>query len=199
MAEGYEAVYTSLYEYLTETVKDVPAGSNGVIFTPWLHGNRCPFEDPEATGMFFGIKLETGKTELIRAVLEGVFYHLRWMLECQDRKIKTSNPVRFVGGGALSPVSCQMLADITGRKIETVDSPQNVGAIGAAAVTAAGLGILRNLEEAGKLIHPAAVYDPDPEKHAQYQPYYDAFRELYSKNRKIYKMLGKAVQEENGR
>ncbi len=199
VAEGYEAVYTSLYEYLTETVKDVPAGSNGVIFTPWLHGNRCPFEDPEATGMFFGIKLETGKTELIRAVLEGVFYHLRWMLECQDRKIKTSNPVRFVGGGALSPVSCQMLADITGRKIETVDSPQNVGAIGAAAVTAAGLGILRNLEEAGKLIHPAAVYDPDPEKHAQYQPYYDAFRELYSKNRKIYKMLGKTVQEENGR
>lgn len=189
VTEGFEATYTSLYDYMTETVKDIPPGANGVIFTPWLHGNRCPFEDPNSTGMFFGIKLETGKTELIRAVLEGVFYHLRWMLECQDKKLKTSNPIRFVGGGALSPVSCQILADITGRTIETVASPQNVGSVGAAAVTAVGLGIIESLECVQDFIPAAAVYEPDMEKHAQYEPYYQTFKKLYKANKELYKEI----------
>lgn len=191
ISQGYESTYRSLYDYMTETVKDVPPGSGGVIFTPWLHGNRCPFEDPDATGMFFGIRLETGKTEMIHAVLEGVFYHLRWMLECQDRKLKTSNPVRFVGGGALSPVSCQMLADITGRTIETVRSPQNAGAVGAAAVAAAGLGILSDLDCVRSFIPAAASYFPSAEKHRLYEPYYQTFRKLHSANRKLYKGLRK--------
>lgn len=189
VTEGYEATYTSLYEYLTQTVKDAPPGSGGVIFTPWLHGNRCPFEDPHSTGMFFGIKLETGKTEMIRAVLEGVFYHLRWMLECQDKKLRTSNPIRFVGGGALSPVSCQMLADILGRRIETVASPQNVGSVGAAAVTAVGLGIIPNLECVQDFIPAEHSYEPDMEKHKAYQPYYETFKKLYQANKKLYKAI----------
>lgn len=182
----YEGRYASLYDYMMECIQDVPPGSGGVIFTPWLHGNRCPFEDPNATGMFFGIRLETGKTEMIRAVLEGVFYHLRWMLECQDRKMKTAEVIRFVGGGALSPVACQMLADITGRKIETVDSPQNVGSVGAAAVTAVGLGLIESLEQTADFIPVTARYTPDAERHQQYEKYYQAFRKLYKANRKLF-------------
>ena len=87
-----------------------------MIFTPWLHGSRCPFEDSEAGGMFFNIRIQNGKRDMIRTVLEGICYHLRWLLESGARKVKTSDPVRFVGGGALSPVTCQILADITGRK-----------------------------------------------------------------------------------
>ena len=132
VAEGYEAQYTSLYDYMSYIINQVPAGSNGVIFTPWLHGNRCPFEDPNARGMFFNLSLETGKSELIRSVVEGVCYHLRWFLETEEKKTKTSDAIRFVGGGALSKVTCQILSDILGRKIETVDNPQNVGAVGAA-------------------------------------------------------------------
>ena len=124
VAESQEAVYTSLYDYMAKVISEVPAGSNGVIFTPWLHGNRCPFEDPNARGMFFNISLETGKTELIRAVTEGVCFHLRWFLETEEKKIKTSDTIRFVGGGALSDVTCQILADCIGRKVETVEQPQ---------------------------------------------------------------------------
>ena len=118
---------------MSHVINKTPAGCGGVIFTPWLHGNRCPFEDPNARGMFFNISLETGKTELIRAVTEGVCFHLRWFLETEEKKIKTSDTIRFVGGGALSDVTCQILADCIGRKVETVDSPQNVGAVGAVA------------------------------------------------------------------
>ena len=187
----YEQRNTSLFSYLNEVVKDVEPGSGGVIFTPWLHGNRCPFEDPNATGIFFGIGLETGKTEMIHAVLEGVFYHLRWMLECQSRLVKTSDPIRFVGGGALAPVSCQMLADITGRTIETVDSPQNVGAVGAAAVVAVGLGLIPDLECTKQFIPVAATYKPDMKKHAKYKPYYRTFKKLYAANRNLFKAVSK--------
>ncbi len=188
----YEEQSTSLYSYMTEVIKDVEPGSGGVIFTPWLHGNRCPFEDPAAKGMFFGIGLDTGKTEMIHAVLEGVFYHLRWMLECQDRRVKTSKVIRFVGGGALSPVSCQMLADITGRVIETVDSPQNVGSVGACAVTAVGLGLIPNLSCVKDFIPAAATYRPDKARHAAYRPYYRTFKKLYAANKTLFRQLANA-------
>ena len=164
MTGGQEAVYASLYDYLTETVEQCPPGSGGVIFTPWLHGNRCPFEDPAAAGMFFNIRLDTGKRALIRAVLEGVCFHLRWMLECQARKVPTSDPVRFVGGGALSAVTAQMLADVSGRTVETVASPQNAGSVGAAAVMAVGLGVVPDLDAVGALIPPAAAFTPNPDR-----------------------------------
>ncbi|MBQ0040795.1 MAG: FGGY-family carbohydrate kinase [Clostridiales bacterium] len=185
----YEHRYSSLYSYMTDVVKDVEPGSGGVIFTPWLHGNRCPFEDPDASGMFFGLGIETGKTEMIHAVLEGVFYHLRWMLECQEKKLKTSNPIRFVGGGALSPVSCQMLADITGRTIETVASPQNVGSVGAAACVAVGLGIIPSIDSVKKFIPATETYEPDMAKHEQYNKYFAVFKKLHNANKKIYKEL----------
>ena len=187
--QDYEIRSTSLYSYMTEVIADVEPGSGGLIFTPWLHGNRCPFEDPSARGIFFGIGLDTGKTEMIHAVLEGVFYHLRWMLECQDRRIKTSKVIRFVGGGALSPVSCQMLADITGRVIETVDSPQNAGSVGACAVTAVGLGLIPDISCVKDFIPASATYVPDKAKHKAYRPYYRAFKKLYTANKSIFKSL----------
>ena len=182
-------MYESLYSYMTDTIKDVEPGSGGVIFTPWLHGNRCPFEDPNATGGFYGVTLETGKTELIRSVLEGVFYHLRWMLECEDKKIKTSNPIRFVGGGALSPVSCQMLADITGRTIETVKESQLVGSIGAAALVGVGLGEIDSLDNLKDFIPSDAIYKPNEENHKKYEPYFQTFKKIYKSNKGIYKAM----------
>ncbi len=189
VSQSKERLYTSLYDYLAQTVKGAEAGAGGVIFTPWLHGNRCPFEDPSAAGMFFNIKLETGKTQLIRAVLEGICYHLRWMLECQDKKIKTSRTIRFVGGGALSPVTCQILADITGRKIETVPNPQNVGAVGAAAVCAVGLKIIDSLETAGRWVPLAETYLPNSAVKQVYDKNFEIFKKLYISNKKNFKQL----------
>ena len=188
---GYsqEKVYTSLYDYLTETIRQVEPGCGGVIFTPWLHGNRCPFEDPNAAGMFFNLKLDTGKAKMIRSVIEGVCFHLRWMLECQSSKVKTSDRLRFVGGGALSDVTCQVLADVTGRVVETVDKPQNVGSVGAAAVCGVGLGIIDSMDAVGDFIRVSAVYEPNPDNKAVYDRNYQVFRRLYSSNRKNFELL----------
>ena len=184
-----ESKYLSLYDYLSEEVSKVPPGANGVIFTPWLHGNRCPFEDSKAAGMFFNIKIENGKRDMIRAVLEGICYHLRWLLECEARKVKTSDIIRFVGGGALSPVTCQMLADITGRTIETVKNTQEVGALGAALVVAAGIKNEDVLELSRKLVKADHVYVPNPANKDVYEKNYRAFRKLYKANASFFKDL----------
>lgn len=190
ITDEYESKYVSLYAYMTEIVKEAPAGSNGVIFTPWLHGNRCPFEDSFARGMFFNISLETGKTELIRAVLEGVCYHDRWMLEASDRKVKASDVIRFVGGGALSDFTCQTLADITGHVIETVDSPQNIGAVGAAACVGVGIGAIKDFESIKSFIPASKTFYPDLKLKAEvYDKGFEVFKQLYKSNKKNFHIL----------
>ena len=184
VSDSQEAMYKSLYDYMMHVVSQIPAGSNGVIFTPWLHGNRCPFEDSQARGMFINIGLDTGKTQLIRSVLEGVCYHMRWMLEAQEKKTKTSDTIRFVGGGALSPVTCQILSDILNRKVETVENPQNVGAVGAAITVAVGLGLIDSFDEASKLIKPNCSYLPQSAHRALYDTGFALYKNLYKDNKR---------------
>ncbi|MBQ9551662.1 MAG: FGGY-family carbohydrate kinase [Clostridia bacterium] len=189
VAESKESLFTSLYDYMTDVVEKVPAGCGGVIFTPWLHGNRCPFEGPNARGMFFNISLETGKNELIRAVLEGVCHHLHWFIETQDKKVKTSDVIRFVGGGALSRVTCQILADCTGKTVEVTAEPQNVGAVGAAMTAAVGLGLLSDLQQAKAFIPAEKTYKPDPAKRAVYDKSYAVYKQLYKSNKAHFNAL----------
>ena len=191
VAESPEAVYASLYDYLSETVERCPPGAGGVVFTPWLHGNRCPFEDPSAGGMFFNLRLDTGKTEMIRAVLEGICFHLRWMLECQAKKVPTSPVLRFVGGGALSPVTGQILSDITGRTVQVPASPQNTGAVGAAAVAGVGLGVIPGLDAVGELLPVERTYTPNPAHRSVYDRNYAVFRKLYAANKSLFRALNR--------
>lgn len=193
VSDSQETIYESLYDYMMFAIKDVPAGSNGVIFTPWLHGNRCPFEDPNARGMFFNISLETGKTELIHAVIEGVCYHLLWQLKAQEKKIKTSQVIRFVGGGALALLTCQMLSDMLGREIETVENPQNAGAVGAALVAAVGLHIISELSDAKKLIMVNKNFMPNMKNNAIYNKYFEVFKSLYKSNKENFKALNQCL------
>ena len=182
ITDDFESEFTSLYDYMSTEVDKVPPGANGVIFTPWLHGNRCPFEDSNAAGMFFNIRINTGKRDMIRAVLEGICYHLRWLLECEAKKVKTSDPIRFVGGGSLSPVICQMLADITDRMIETVGNAQEVGAMGCAIVVAAGLTGEDVKDVSRRLIKANHTYLPDPKNKDIYERNYKVFKNLYKSN-----------------
>ncbi len=176
---------------MEQVIDTVPAGSNGTIFTPWLHGNRCPFEDSNAAGMFFNIKIETGKTELIRAVVEGICFHMRWMLERQDikKEVKISKVIRFCGGGALGEVTCQILSDILQREIEVVDSPQNVGAVGAAACIAVGLNLIPSLEHVKTLIPAKKHYYPNPEHREVYNRNFRVFQNLYKSNKENFEIL----------
>src|SRR5205814_9865079 len=83
-----------------ELAVSVPPGSGGVIFTPWLTGERSPIADRWARGGFHNVSLETGRAELVRAVLEGVAYNDRWLLDYMDKFTKRRlDPIRIIGGG----------------------------------------------------------------------------------------------------
>ena len=191
-ADSFEQVEFNMYDYLEEVIDTIPAGSNGVIFTPWLHGNRCPFEDPNAAGMFFNIRLDTGKTELIRSVVEGICFHMRWMLERQEQKIskyKKSSAVRFCGGGALGETTFQILADVLQRDVVVVESPQNIGAVGAAACIAVGMQLIPTIEDVKKLIPVKTTYHPNPENKAVYDKNFKVFQNLYKCNKENFAIL----------
>ena len=180
-----------LYDLLNQVVAEVPPGSGGVIFTPWLHGNRAPREDAHARGMFFNLGLSTGKRMLVRAVLEGVAYHKRWMLEAVEKKIPRRETLRFVGGGAKSHVWCQIMADVTGRRIETIDNPQDAGAAGAALVCAVGLGILASFDQVKAMVPVRRVFTPDPHTRDVYDRQFKVFTRLYKNNRRSFAALNR--------
>jgi xylulokinase len=186
---GPDEEYSSLLHYLTDTIGQVEAGSGGVLFAPWLHGSRSPFEDPHVRGMFFNIGLGTGKRQLIRAVVEGLAYNKRLLLEGQERRVTTSAALRFAGGGALSDATCQILADVTGRVVEAVADPQNAGAAGAALVAAVGLGRFADLDQAGATVKVRARFEPNPGHRAVHDRNYGVFRDLYRATGPLFRRL----------
>ncbi|VVS94756.1 xylulokinase [Desulfoluna spongiiphila] len=178
-----------LYALMNRAVDETPPGAGNLLFTPWLHGNRAPKEDTRARGIFFNIGMNTGKRQMIRAVLEGVAFHKRWMLEAMESRIPKQETVRFVGGGARSEVWCQIMSDVTGRRIEAVSQPQDSGAAGAAVVCAVGLGIMPSFSAAKPLIKVAKTYEPQVELKPMYDRQFKVFKTLYKKNRTLFKTL----------
>jgi xylulokinase len=183
----------SLYDFLAKTVESVPPGAGGVVFAPWMRGNRSPFEDPHARGIFFNVGLDTGKRALIRAVVEGIALHARWQLASIRKKVPARGPVRFVGGVARSTATARVMADVLGETVETVPSPQNVGALGAALLCAAGLGAVSSLEEAGRLVAVAGTWEPRPENRELYDRHFEQFKRLYARNKEGFRALNGAT------
>ncbi len=189
LPSGPDEEHLSLIDYLTSSIAQIPAGSGGVLFAPWLHGSRSPFEDPLVRGIFFNIGLETGKRQMIRAVVEGLAYNKRLLLEAQQRKLKVSRVLRFAGGGALSDETCRILADATGHAVEAVVDPQNVGAAGAALVAALGLGRFENLDAASASVRVRARFEPDPANRAVHELNFGVFSELYRATKPLFGRL----------
>lgn len=184
-----EARYASLYELLDEAMEQVPPGADGVVFTPWLHGNRSPFEDPAARGMFFNIGLGAGKRDMVRAVAEGIALHNRWQLQAIRRKVDARGPLRFVGGGARSRSMARIMADTLGEVVETVANPQNSGALGAALLCAKGLGLIDSLGRARRIVRPLETYEPRRELAGLYDERFEVFKRLYARNKPIFKAM----------
>ncbi|NLA95245.1 MAG: hypothetical protein GX838_00150 [Clostridiaceae bacterium] len=189
--ESLECIYRSLYDYLCEVISRVPAGSGGVVFAPWLHGNRCPFEDANAKASFFNIGLETGKSELIRSVVEGIAFHCRLMMEAHQHKLPVSGTIWVCGGITNAPVICQILADILEHEIGVFPNPQNAGALGAAVLMATAMDKIPPAAGAKLMLPEPAIYKPDPEKKEDYAKNYRVFTKLYKRNKPLFSILNR--------
>ncbi len=169
----------------------VPPGSNGVIFTPWLYGERTPVEDATLRGGFFNQSLETGSAEMVRAVFEGVAYNARWLLATVERFTGSRlDPIVMAGGGALSGGWAQIFADVLGRTIHQAEDPIMVNVRGTGLLGHAALGNIA-WSDVPKLVPIADVHRPNPANKATYDQLYDAFRHIYKNNRRTYNKLNR--------
>ena len=179
------------YVELVALAERAPAGSGGVIFTPWLKGERSPVEDRTLRGAFVNLSLDTDRARLVRAVLEGVAFNARWLLDAVEgfvgRKLPT---LRILGGGAASDLWCQVHADILGRRIERVAQPMYANLRGAALFAGISLGKLA-LDDVRGIVPVTDTFDPDPAARTVYEPMYREFKTLYDRLHSVYARLNR--------
>lgn len=178
------------YDALTTLAASAPAGSNGVIFTPWLKGEHSPIDDRNARGGFHNLSLDTTRADLVRAVLEGVAYNSRWLLDCVNRFTSTNGPIRIVGGGARSNLWCQIIADVSGRTCERVADPLNAQLRGAALFAGIGMGEL-DRDELRDLIPLDGVFEPTAANRAVYDRLFAEFPGLYKTQKGMFARLNR--------
>lgn len=177
------------YDEMIDYIKDTPAGANGVIFSPWMHGNRCPFDDANSRGVLFNLDITTRGCDVMKAVIEGVCMHMLWLLKCTEKNFKTNPVIRFAGGSAISEYICQVMADVLGRDVESIENTRQVGAMGAAALLAVSFGMIDDIKEIKKIIKVDKVYKPNMENHAVYEKILPVFMDLYKNNKKAFAAL----------
>lgn len=167
------------YELLTQEAALAPVGSEGLLFLPYLTGERTPYPDPQARGAFVGLTLRHGKSHLVRSVLEGVSFGLRDSLELIKGLGVPIEQVRASGGGARSAVWRQIQADVFGAELVLANVTEGA-AFGAALLAGVGAGTFNSVDEAvAATIKITDRTAPKPENAAKYERLYPAYRALY--------------------
>jgi xylulokinase len=179
------------YHLFDEIAARTPAGSDKLIFTPWLYGERTPVDDHTVRGGFFNQSLQTNREHMIRAVFEGVAFNSRWLLKYAEQFIKRRmDAINMIGGGAKSNIWCQIHADVLDRKIRQVKDPILANVRGAALLASAALGYI-SYEEIPALVPIACEYEPNPAHRKIYDELFEAFVAIYESNQKIYARLNR--------
>jgi xylulokinase len=177
------------YDLLTREAALAPVGSEGLIFLPYLTGERTPYPDPNARGAFVGLTVRHGKRHLVRAVLEGVSFGLRDSLELIKGLGVPIEQVRASGGGARSAVWRQIQADVFGTELVLVNVTEGA-AYGAALLAGVGAGVYQSVDEAvTATVHITDRTTPISDNVKQYEKLYPIYRGLYPALRDSFHML----------
>ena len=177
------------YDELTALAATSPPGAGDVIFTPWLAGERSPIDDRAARGGFHHVSLATTRADLVRAVLEGVAFNARWLLEAADHVAgRRLAPLRLVGGGTQSLLWCQILADVSRRPVERVAEPLLTGLRGVALLSGLALGVVHR-EDVRGLVPVDASLEPAPGPAETYDRLFTEFTGLYRAQRRMFAHL----------
>ena len=188
-----EAAVPDIYKVFDNIATRVPPGSNKVIFTPWLNGERTPIEDNSVRACLYNLSLENTREDIIRAFLEGVAFNQRWALTYVEKFMgRQMNPITMVGGGAVSDVWCQIHADVLNRAIKQVEDPIQTNARGAAFIASVGLGYM-TFEDIPQYVKIRNTFEPNPDNRRVYDELYEVYLEIYKKNKNIFKKLNKGT------
>ena len=189
-----EAAGMSVYDYMEQMIAEVPIGSNGVMYHPYLlaGGERAPFTDSRARASYTGLSVRHTLADLVRATYEGVAFA---MLDCYQHMPQKVVRLTVCGGGAESATWCQIFADAVGIEIVTVRG-EELGAKGVVLNNAVVQGYYQSYTEAvERTVQVDKVYHPNPENHAKYMKLYPLYREIYQSLAHTWKMRSEIMAE----
>jgi len=167
------------YDLLTRQAEKIEPGSGGIIFLPYMMGERSPLWHSNARGVFFGLSLATPRAAMVRAILEGTAFALRHNVETAARAGAEVREMRSVGGCSRSDLWNQIKADVLGLPVllprTSVGSP-----FGAAIVAGMGAGVFANVRESlQEMVHLERRFEPDAANHERYTKSYRVYRDIY--------------------
>lgn len=164
---------------LNVLAEEVAPGCDGLVFLPYMSGERSPIWDPEAKGVFYGLDFSKTKGHMVRACMEGVAFSLKHNLDIAEEAGARVDLLRAMGGSANSLLWTQIKADITGKSI-VVPSSDTATTLGAVMLAGVGTGVYSSYEEAVQLtVHETRRHEPDPDRAEAYKKSYALYRALY--------------------
>ena len=176
-----EQIIDADYDSLIAEAATAPPGGEGVLFAPWLSGERSPVEDKDVRGAFVGLSLRTDRATMIRSVMEGVALNARWLFDSYEKFCKRHiGSLRLLGGGAQSDLWCSMYAGVLDRRVEQVAQPRDAQLVGAALWSRVCLGET-TLPEAARQVRVAQTFEPRDCARDTYQEAYAQYRGLYKR------------------
>lgn len=184
-----EADVPDIFKVLDQITARVPAGANGVFYTPWIWGERAPVDDKTVRAGVYNLSLHNTREDIIRAFLEGIAFNTRWLLQPVEKFLGRKVPsINIVGGGAQSDVWCQIFADVMNVEIKQVADPIYANARGAAWIAAVGLGEI-SFNDVTKLVAIKRTYAPNPANRGLYDERFGTFTQIYKQMNGIYRKL----------
>jgi xylulokinase len=182
---------SNAFELFDQAAEKSPAGANHLVFLPWLYGERTPVEDPHLRAALFNYSLSHQRSDVIRAVLEGVALNARWLFEKVEGFCGRSiSELRLIGGGAESELWSRIIADVLDRRVLRVKKPQLSNLRGAGLIAWVGLGEL-GWDDVPNRVELHTPIEPNASHRAVYDERYAEFHELYRKNRSIFARMNR--------
>lgn len=183
------------YYLLDKAAEKVKIGGDGLLYLPYLMGERTPHLDPDCRGVFFGLSARHGKREFIRAIMEGVAYSLRNCLDIIKEMGIPVGEIRASGGGGRSHLWRQIQADLFGAPICTINSSEGP-ALGVALLAGVGTGVYSSVPEAcEQAIRVVSRQDYDPQNNKKYEEFYSLYNQLYKSLKADFKTLAGLVRQ----
>lgn len=181
-----------VYRLLDQIAARVPAGARGILYAPWLFGERTPVDNSDVRATLLNVSMEHSREDMIRAVLEGVALNTRWMFESLKKFLSAyrQDEVTIVGGGGASDIWCQIFADVMNVRIRQIESSLQANVLGSAFIAGVGIGAM-TFDDVTRRSRAKCIYEPNPEHRRIYDTAFESFQDAYRRLAPFYRRLNR--------
>lgn len=187
--QSAEALGVSAYMLMNAVADSSPPGANGLVFLPYLLGERSPRWNPDARAVFLGLTIRHTRADMLRAVMEGVALNMRVILNALRRQSEGIDSIRVIGGGMVGRLWPSIMADIYGLPLHRLAILEGGTSLGAAVIGGVGIGLFRSFDMADEMNVIAETITPNLAHRERYEALYRVFEAAYGALEPIYRML----------